>query len=156
MGLVDKGGKCMKNNNPFSDPNKDWDYSIDNIMRKSTRYILKLLIMVFIVMAVCIIRYKITESTKEPIKTGCYWKNIDPSLPYNRISDLDYVNGTVTYTPHAYPGQFESTHSTNNYNGVTLKAGDVTINTGLSSEEIIQQLDVDYNDIYDYYGIELR
>lgn len=32
----------------------------------------------------------------------------------------------------------------------------VEVNTGLTSEEILEQLDIDYNDVYDYYGIEMR
>ena len=37
-------------------------------------------------------------------------------------------------------------------NGVVLKSGGGDILTGLSSEEILEQLDLDYQDVYDYYG----
>ena len=38
-------------------------------------------------------------------------------------------------------------------NGVVLTLpNDKKINTGLSSEEILEQLDLDYQDVYDYYG----
>lgn len=36
--------------------------------------------------------------------------------------------------------------------GVVLKSGGRDILTGLSSEEILEQLDLDYQDVYDYYG----
>lgn len=37
-------------------------------------------------------------------------------------------------------------------NGVVLNSGGKKIVTGLSSEEILEQLDLDYQDVYDYYG----
>ena len=37
-------------------------------------------------------------------------------------------------------------------NGVVLTSGGKKIVTGLSSEEILEQLDLDYQDVYDYYG----
>lgn len=37
-------------------------------------------------------------------------------------------------------------------NGVVLNSGGKMVVTGLSSEEILEQLDLDYQDVYDYYG----
>lgn len=37
-------------------------------------------------------------------------------------------------------------------NGVVLNSGGKKIVSGLSSEEILEQLDLDYQDVYDYYG----
>ena len=37
-------------------------------------------------------------------------------------------------------------------NGVVLNSGGKKIVSGLSSEEILEQLDIDYQDVYDYYG----
>lgn len=37
-------------------------------------------------------------------------------------------------------------------NGVVLNSGGRKVVTGLSSEEILEQLDLDYQDVYDYYG----
>lgn len=37
-------------------------------------------------------------------------------------------------------------------NGVVLNLGGNKIVTGLPSEEILEQLDLDYQDVYDYYG----
>ena len=36
--------------------------------------------------------------------------------------------------------------------GVVLNSGGRSIVTGLSSEEIMEQLNLDYQDVYDYYG----
>ena len=37
-------------------------------------------------------------------------------------------------------------------NGVVLNSGGNKIVTGLPSEEILEQLDLDYQDVYNYYG----
>ena len=37
-------------------------------------------------------------------------------------------------------------------NGVVLNSGGKKIVSGLSSEEILELLDLDYQDVYDYYG----
>ena len=39
-------------------------------------------------------------------------------------------------------------------NGVVLNSGGKEVVTGLSPEEILEQLDLDYQDVYDYYGAE--
>ena len=43
-------------------------------------------------------------------------------------------------------------HDDGRGNGVVLNPGGKKIVTGLSSEEILEQLDLDYQDVYDYYG----
>ena len=43
-------------------------------------------------------------------------------------------------------------HDDGRGNGVVLNSGGNKIITGLSSEEILEQLDLDYQDVYDYYG----
>ena len=43
-------------------------------------------------------------------------------------------------------------HDDGRGNGVVLNQGGNKIVTGLSSEEILEQLDLDYQDVYDYYG----
>ena len=43
-------------------------------------------------------------------------------------------------------------HDDRRGNGVVLNSGGKKIVTGLSSEEILEQLDLDYQDVYDYYG----
>lgn len=37
-------------------------------------------------------------------------------------------------------------------NGVVLNSGGKEVVTGLSPEEILEQLDLDYQDVHDYYG----
>ena len=40
----------------------------------------------------------------------------------------------------------------NSKKGVVLKNGNTYIETGMTSEEIVNQLSLDYQDLYDYYG----
>ena len=72
------------------------------------------------------------------------------------VISYDYENMTVTYRE---PGKYKPEN--NKYKapistGVTIKSGNVSINTGLSNEEILEQLDLDYHDVRDYLGDELR
>jgi hypothetical protein len=69
----------------------------------------------------------------------------------------EYPDDTILAHPERIPKKGESIMPrVNSYagnNGVILTLpGDNKINTGLSSEEILEQLDFDYQDVYDYYG----
>ncbi len=69
----------------------------------------------------------------------------------------DYPADTILAHPERIPKKGESIMPrVNGYdenNGVVLTLpGGNKINTGLSSEEILEQLDLDYQDVYDYYG----
>ena len=69
----------------------------------------------------------------------------------------EYPDDTILAHPERIPKKEESimprlnSHDGNNGVVLTLPGGN-KINTGLSSEEIIEQLDFDYQDVYDYYG----
>ena len=69
----------------------------------------------------------------------------------------EYPDDTTLAHPERIPKKGESIMPrVNGYdgnNGVVLTLpGDKKINTNLSSEEILEQLDFDYQDVYDYYG----
>lgn len=69
----------------------------------------------------------------------------------------EYPDDTTLAHPERIPKKGESimprVNSYDGNNGVVLTLpGDKKINTGLSSEEILEQLDLDYQDVYDYYG----
>lgn len=69
----------------------------------------------------------------------------------------EYPDDTILAHPERIPKKGESimprvnSYAGNNGVVLTLPGGN-KINTGLSSEEIIEQLDFDYQDVYDYYG----
>lgn len=119
------------------------------------KWVFKVLIIMAIIMASAFIREGQRNRQKEPSKSYT-WNT--PSYPKPKDADikLDYETRTITYVPPAYPGQFSKPKSSKPYKGVEIRTGNTTISTGLSSEEILQQLELDYNDVYDYYGIELR
>ena len=69
----------------------------------------------------------------------------------------EYPDDTTLAHPERIPKKGESimprVNSYDGNNGVVLTLpGDNKINTGLSTEEILEQLDFDYQDVYDYYG----
>ena len=69
----------------------------------------------------------------------------------------EYPDDTILAHPERIPKKGESimprVNSYDGNNGVVLTLpGGNKINTGLSSEEILEQLDFDYQDVYDYYG----
>lgn len=47
---------------------------------------------------------------------------------------------------------YKHLYHTSKESGIILKKGNRTIKTGMTSEEIINQLSLDYQDLYDYYG----
>ena len=68
-----------------------------------------------------------------------------------------YPDDTILAHPERIPKKGESimprVNSYNGNNGVVLTLpGGNKINTNLSPEEILEQLDLDYQDVYDYYG----
>ena len=90
------------------------------------------------------------------ISSGSHWKNIDPNRPVTDIVSLDYDTRMVTYRSEGkYQGKYKTQRNSQS-NGEALKTGNATINTGLSNEEILEQLDLDYHDVRDYLGDELR
>lgn len=143
----------------------DYDYGIpdDGFIKK-----LKLIILAICLFCIwCHIDYKLDHPKKPTTYSNeSHFKGYRSDMKY-RIGDLDYVNRTVTYTPPAKPGQFETPRTYHSGRGqinlgnhhigdVTLDIDGVEVNTGLTSEEILEQLDIDFNDVYDYYGIEMR
>ena len=104
----------------------------------------------------CFIISKCTKKEVVENPNKCHWKNIDPNRSPGDVISYDYENMTVTYRE---PGKYKPEN--NKYKapistGVTIKSGNVSINTGLSNEEILEQLDLDYHDVRDYLGDELR
>lgn len=96
---------------------------------------------------------KLTPIETKTIKS--HWVNEDPSKSVTDIQYLNYETGEVTYreyrTASREPKVSNSKLSTTN---IVTSSGDIDIK--LTPEEIIQQLNIDYEDIRDYYGDELK
>ena len=95
----------------------------------------------------------------EPYVPKSPWKNEDPNKPVTEIAEYDYENQTVTY--YQYTDRDAADKQMNefiqkNSETVTLETPNGTIDTGLSSEEILEQLELDYHDVADYLGDELQ
>lgn len=89
-----------------------------------------------------------------PVDTTPFFKT-DPNKPVTEIKYLNYNTGEVIYRTYGPPSREYNTKSgVNSYTTIHTSSGEVKIN--LTPTEIIQQLDIDYHDIRDYYGDELR
>ena len=76
-------------------------------------------------------------------KVGNKWKNADFSKPASAVKSLDYETNTVTYRDYrGFKGK--------------VKITDVQKINGVSHEELIEKMDLDYSDLVDYYGAEGR
>lgn len=138
----------------MKDTDDDLNIDPEHLVGRLGYWLLRAIIIFTIVMVIVILRYKIKQKTKEEVNTEC-WNNYEPSKK-SYISGYDYINGIIEYSPMAYPGQFDKPKTNKKISGVTINTRDTKIETGLSNEEILEQLEIDYNDIYDYFGIELR
>lgn len=139
----------------MKDTDDDLNIDPEHLVGRLGYWLLRAIIIFTIVMVIVILRYKIKQKTKEEVNTECFWNNYEPSKK-SYISGYDYINGIMEYSPMAYPGQFDKPKTDKKISGVTINTRDTKIETGLSNEEILEQLEIDYNDIYDYFGIELR
>lgn len=76
-----------------------------------------------------------------------------PSKP--KWEKYDYVakEPDIVYKKPKFQSGKDQLIPENSYgSGITLQLHGVTIETGLTSEEIIQQLSIDYQDLFDQYG----
>ena len=99
----------------------------------------------------------IQESKWKPYVPSSPFTNIDPNRPVTDIAEYDYENKTVRY--YDYSHNEESDKQMNDFikrnsETIVLKTPDGEIDTGLSSEEILEQLELDYHDVGDYLGDE--
>lgn len=121
------------------------------------RFIRRTSAAMFLLWLIC---YTLTEITKKPISQVVppeeAWVGYDPSRPVTDIKEFDYVNRRVTYRTYREPGA-QAPRSKNNAkrdtsSGVTITTSDGRIiRTGLSYEELFEQLELEYEDLYEYY-----
>lgn len=113
--------------------------------------------MVFFWLLCYIVTY---EPPKEPWKARPpeeVWKGYDPSRPVTDISELDYKNMRVTYRTYPKPG--EKAPPMKIYGkyrqpskGIKITDGNGRIiDTGLTYEELFEQLNLEYEDLYEHY-----
>ncbi len=84
-----------------------------------------------------------------------YWKNIDPSRSRHEIVGYDYDNHLVEYVKYrgSEPFKLKVEYPTE----VELRLANGTIiKTGMSSDEILDQMEFDVHELIEYMGEELR
>lgn len=91
-------------------------------------------------------------STKGEVLTQREYREIGPMRPRNTRRDTP-----PTVTPSWEKSSVNTYSHKDLYHygkdsGITLRKGNKEIHTGMTSEEIINQLSLDYQDLYDYYG----
>ena len=105
-----------------------------------------------VVAALWLIGFLSTPQKHKTEDRAIIWKGYDPSRPVSDISHLDYENMTVTYRTYPDPGQPPQSYPRKRHKGVTITTGEgKRINTHLSYEELFEQLELEYEDLYEYY-----
>ena len=110
-----------------------------------------------------LIGYAIGEAEKKPPPPKRapeeIWKGYDPTRPVTDISSVDFVKKQITYRVYRQPGEPSSPQESNAMekknprgNGVVITTRNgKKINTGLTYEELFEQLHLEYEDLYEYY-----
>lgn len=86
---------------------------------------------------------------------GSYYEAHPDNPPRPKWEKYDYVarEPDIVYKKPQFQSGKDQLIPENRYgSGVTLQLHGVTIETGLTSDEIIQQLSIDYQDLFDQYG----
>jgi len=85
---------------------------------------------------------------------GAYYKaHPDPKPHYSFTYDyVPHQPDIVNKPPKFKSGRDEAIPANQNEGGVVLHLNGVTIATGADADEILQQLTIDYQDLFDQYG----
>lgn len=118
----------------------------------------KIMLIIFSIWLGCIVIAKISDPKPDDNKSSCYWTNIDPNRSVQYITDYDVENRKVIYEDGGYYDKpiMQKVTPYSNPSGITIRSGNTVIQTDVSPEELLESMDLDYNDILDYYGVELR
>ena len=125
----------------------------DNYIEVFFQKIFNVFFWIFIIWVGCWLYTKLTE---DPVKvdTTPFFK-VDPNKSVTDIKSLDYNTGEVTYRSYGPPSRdYSNTYTTTTYTTISTPSAEIKV--ALSPAEIIQQLDIDYHDLYDYYGEEIK
>ena len=116
---------------------------------------------VLILLGISLIGGLITEFVLKPMQEKKWkqyvptspWQNEAPNRPATDIAEYDYENKTVRYYDYSHNEETDKQMNDfikRNSETIILKTPEGDIDTGLSSEEILEQLELDYHDVGDY------
>lgn len=96
----------------------------------------------------------LSELNRPPKPIKYHWKNEDPGKKVTDIQYLNYDTGEVIYREYGPPT------SNSKYIGDKVTSTKITTSSriyeiDLTPEEILEQLNLEYEDVRDYYGSEL-
>lgn len=137
------------------------DFNDDDLLVDITFKVVKFIFKTIAILGVFIVFGRISQSSQNNEEyTPITFTNVDPNIPASEIKSRDYTNRTVTYREYGTPPP-SVLYDKSDYNnkGFVIKANnEVEINTGLTKDDIIQQVmdDADIHDLIEYYGDELR
>ena len=137
------------------------DFNNDDLLVDMTFKVVKFIFTIVAVLGVFIVFGRISQDSQNNEEyTPITFTNVNPDIPASEIKSRDYTNRTVTYREYGTPPPSKLYDNSDYSNkGFVIKANNgVEINTGLTKDDIIQQVmdDADIYDLIDYYGDELR
>lgn len=91
-------------------------------------------------------------STREEVPHHRECGEIGPMRPQNTRRDTPPTIAPSWERSSANTYSHRDSYHYSKDSGITLRKGNKEIHTGMTSEEIINQLSLDYQDLYDYYG----
>lgn len=122
----------MEDDNIFGLSKKE---AMDYIVKGVTKYM--------VILFIILVGFLLLKEEEPHTKIGSHWKNADINKPVSSIKSLNYETGTVTYRDYeGFKGK--------------IVIPDVPKINGISQEELIERMDLDYHDLIDYYGAEGR
>lgn len=138
------------------------DINDEDLLVDLTFKAVKFIISIVAVLGVFIVFGRVSQDSQNSEGyTPITFTNVNPNIPASEIKSRDYTNRTVTYREYGTPppSKLYDKSDYNSNGGFVIKANNgVEINTGLTRDDIIQQvmLDADIHDLVEYYGDELR
>ena len=125
----------------------------DNYIEVAFEKLFKVVFWIVLIIGGCCLWDKALYDRK-PVDTTPFFKT-DPNKPVTEIKSLNYTTGEVTYRTYGPPSR-ENNTTRGIKSSTTIYTSSGKVELDLSPAEIIQQLDIDYHDIRDYYGDELQ
>ena len=122
-----------------------------DLWRYVRKGIISFIALVSLMAATCSISEQSRKKSR-PFYQPPTWKGYDPTRPATDVKSLDYENNTITYRTYSDSASSPSDLPGKSHKGVTITTEEgQRVNTGLTNEELFEQLDLEYEDLFEYY-----